>query len=61
MSTLEIKNEIQKIISSVPEDKLFNVLEYLKKIESIIDQENLTEFLRELNSKHGALLSKLAK
>ena len=36
MSTLEIKNEIQKIISSVPEDKLSNVLEYLKKIESII-------------------------
>ncbi len=61
MSSAEIKNEIQKIINSVPENALPDVLDYLKEIESHINEQNLSEFLKDLHSKHSVLLSKLAK
>ncbi len=61
MSSAEIKNEIQKIINGVPENALPDVLDYLKEIETHIQKENVTEFLKELHSKHSVLLSKLAK
>lgn len=61
MSTSEIKNEIQKIINSVPENALPDVLDYLKDIEAHILHDNVGEFLKELHSKHSILLSKLAK
>lgn len=61
MSSSEIKNEIQKIIDNVPENALPDVLDYLKEIESHIAQQNVSEFLKDLHSKHSVLLSKLAQ
>ena len=61
MGSAEIKNEIQKIINSVPETALPDVLDYLKDIEAHIQSENVNEFLKELHAKHSSLLSKLAK
>ncbi len=61
MSSAEIKNEIQKIINSVPENALPDVLDYLKEIENHIQHENINDFLKELHAKHSILLSKLAK
>jgi len=61
MSSSEIKIEIQKIINSVPENALPNLLDYLKDIETQILKNNVDEFLKELHSKHSELFSKLAK
>lgn len=61
MSSIEIKNEIHKIIDNVPEKALQEVLNYLKEIESHIQQEDLGDFLKIMHEKHSGLLSKLAK
>jgi hypothetical protein len=61
MSSTEIKNEIKKILDSVPENALPSIFDYLKEIEQSIQSENTNDFLKELHLKHSDLLSKLAK
>lgn len=62
MSTAEIKQEISKVLDTIPEDVLNNVLEYLKgvatsKKEDVAFSENLRKIIHE----DGQLLHKLAQ
>jgi hypothetical protein len=62
MSTIEIKNEINKVIDSMPDEVLANILNYVKDIakndyQNIKRADNLKRILEE----DRELLEKLAR
>lgn len=61
MSSVEIRKKLHEIIDEVPENALPNVLGYLQDIEALIEEENITSFIKELQTKHDSLLARLAK
>ncbi|MDN4164880.1 hypothetical protein QWY31_05170 [Cytophagales bacterium LB-30] len=62
MANAQIKTEIQKILDSVPETVLQDVLDFLKELqEKSADKVKLTNNLRKILSEDKELLEKLAQ
>ncbi len=62
MSKTEIKSEIQKVLDSVPENILQDVLDFLKELQDQpADKIRLTNNLRQILSEDKELLEKLAQ
>ena len=62
MTKIQTKEEIQKVLDSVPDDVLLDVLDFLKKLqEQPIDKVKLTNNLRQILSDDKELLEKLAQ
>lgn len=62
MTKMEIKTEIQKVLDSVPEGVLEDVLDFLKELQ--VQQEDkvrLTSDLRKILSEDRELLERLAQ
>lgn len=62
MSTQEIKSEIQKILSSLPEERLPIILDYLKEVQQITSSKVLTsKNLSKILQDDSNLLKRLAE
>jgi glutamyl-tRNA reductase len=62
MTTKQIKSEIQKLLDSVPENVLQDLLDYLKEAQKLTkDQAELTSHLRKIIHEDRELLDKLAQ
>jgi len=62
MSTDELKEEIAKVLETVPEDMLEDVLDYLKLVISNPKEKlSMTKRLRQIINEDEELLQKLAK
>lgn len=62
MTANQIKTEIQKVLDTIPEVVLEDVLEYLKSIQNkSVDSIHLSRNLRKILMEDKALLEKLAK
>ena len=62
MTTKEVKSEIQKVIDTVPENLLNDILNYLKSIQGKSSGTvQLSQHLSEIISEDKELLEKLAK
>lgn len=62
MTTTQIKTEIHKVLDSVPESTLQDVLELLKELQSSTPQQiKLTCNLRRILTEDKELLEKLAQ
>lgn len=62
MSTQEIKSEIQKILSNLPEESLLSVLDYLKEIQKINPSNLLiSRHLSKIFQEDTELLKRLAE
>ena len=62
MTTKEIKTEIQKLLDTVPEDVLKDLLQYLKETQKQSkDQAALASHLRKIICEDRDLLEKLAQ
>ncbi|MBP9691681.1 hypothetical protein KBD81_06405 [Candidatus Woesebacteria bacterium] len=62
MTAKQLKTEIQKVLDTIPEIVLEDVLEYLKSIQDkSVDSINLSQNLRKILMEDKALLEKLAK
>ena len=62
MKTTEIKEEINKIIETLPDEVLGDLLEYLQQIEKNTSEKfQLTKNLRKILTEDKELLEKLAK
>lgn len=62
MSTKELKTEIHKVIDTVPDDLLNDILDYLKAIQSkSVDTVKLSHELRQIINEDKELLEKLAQ
>lgn len=62
MTTMQIKSEIQKLLDTVPESVLQDLLEYLKEAQKQSkDQAELTSHLRRIIHEDKELLEKLAQ
>jgi hypothetical protein len=62
MKTIEIKEEINKIIEKLPEEVLGDLLEYLQQVEkNTAGKFQLTKNLRKILTEDKELLEKLAK
>lgn len=62
MTAKQLKTEIQKVLDTIPEIVLEDVLEYLKSIQDkSVDSINLSQNLRKILMEDKALLDKLAK
>lgn len=62
MTTKQIKTEIRKLLDTVPENVLQDLLEYLKVAQKQTkDQAALTSHLRKIIQEDKELLEKLAK
>ncbi len=62
MTSTEIKTEIQKVLDTVPEDALQNILLFLKNLEpKSTNQLTLTHHLQQILKEDQELLKKLAQ
>jgi hypothetical protein len=62
MTTTQIKTEIQKVLDSVPEVVLQDVLDFLKELQDQpSDKVKLTKNLRQILTEDKELLEKLAQ
>lgn len=62
MTTKQIKTEIQKLLDTMPESVLHNLLDYLKEAqEQTKDQAELTSHLRKILHEDRDLLERLAQ
>jgi uncharacterized tellurite resistance protein B-like protein len=62
MTTKQIKTEIQKLLDTVPENVLQDLLDYLKEAQKQTkDQAELTSHLRKIIHEDRELLEKLAQ
>lgn len=62
MTALQTKKEIEKIIVKLPEDKLTTVLDYLKQVEKVSNEElKLAQNLKQILVEDSQLLEKLAQ
>lgn len=62
MTTNQIKSEIQKVIDTIPENVLQDLLEYLKTIQSKAgDKLAVSNNLRKILSEDKELLERLAR
>lgn len=62
MTKTQIQSEIQKVLDSVPEDVLQDVLDFLKELQDQpADKVRLTNNLRQILSEDKELLEKLAQ
>ena len=62
MTKTQIQSEIQKVLDSVPETILQDVLDFLKALQDQpADKVNLTNKLRQILSEDKELLEKLAQ
>ncbi|HQV99755.1 MAG: hypothetical protein KBF92_03315 [Bacteroidia bacterium] len=62
MTTNQIKTEIQKVLDTMPEVVLEDILEYLKTVQSkSVDSVNLSQNMRKILIEDRELLKKLAQ
>ncbi len=62
MTKTQIQSEIQKVLDSVPESILQDVLDFLKELQAQpVDKVKLTNNLRQILSEDKELLEKLAQ
>jgi mRNA-degrading endonuclease RelE of RelBE toxin-antitoxin system len=62
MTSIEIKTEIQKVLDQVPENVLYDILDFLKELQDkSADQIKLANNLRKILSEDKELLDKLAQ
>ncbi|MCA1751161.1 MAG: hypothetical protein ABR572_10335 [Cryomorphaceae bacterium] len=62
MTAQEIKSEIKKLLDSVPEDALQELLQYLQEAQKHSkDQKQMGLYLRKIMQEDKELLDKLAK
>jgi len=62
MTKTQLKSEIQKVLDSVPESVLQDVLDFLKELQDQPeDKVRLTNNLRKILSEDKALLERLAQ
>lgn len=62
MSTKEVKEEIQKILDTVPEEVLYELLDFLKTAQNQShDQVSLSINLKKILSEDKELLERLAQ
>ena len=62
MTTKQIKTEINKVLDSIPENVLGDVLEYLKTLQNqSADPIELSSHLRKILEEDRLLLARLAK
>jgi hypothetical protein len=62
MTAKQIKNEIQKVLDSIPEVVLEDILKYLKTIQSKSpDTISLSKNIRKILSEDSELLERLAQ
>ena len=62
MTTNKIKTEIQKVLDTMPEVVLEDILEYLKTVQSkSVDSVNLSQNMRKILIEDRELLKKLAQ
>ena len=62
MTTNQIKTEIQKVLETMPEVVLEDILEYLKTVQSkSVDSVNLSQNKRKILIEDRELLKKLAQ
>lgn len=62
MTKTQIQSEIQKVLDSVPENVLQDVLDFLKELQDKpSDKVRLTNNLRQILSEDKELLERLAK
>lgn len=62
MTKAQLQSEIQKVLDSVPENVLQDVLDFLKEFQNQpSDKVQLTNILRQIIAEDKELLEKLAK
>lgn len=62
MKAADIKSEINKVIDSIPEDALEEILNYLKSIQNISSTTiSRSQLLKKIITEDKQLLEKLAK
>jgi hypothetical protein len=62
MTTKELKTEIQKLLDTVPENVLQDLLDYLKQAShQTKDQSELSSYLKKILSEDKQVLEMLAK
>lgn len=62
MTKLQIKTEIDKILESVPENVLVNVLDFLKEIQTQSEEKvEMANNIRQILAEDKELLERLAK
>ncbi|MEI6854115.1 MAG: hypothetical protein WCL06_14810 [Bacteroidota bacterium] len=62
MTTKELKSEIQKLLDTVPENVLQDLLDYLKQANhQTKDQSELSSYLKKILAEDKQVLEKLAK
>jgi len=62
MTTIQLKSEIEKVLDTIPEDALTDVLEYLKSIQQQSPADiKFDQNLRRIISEDRGLLKRLAE
>lgn len=61
MTTIDIKNEINKALDHVPDNILVDILDLIKEVQSDVSKATLPSNLKKILSEDSDLLDKLAQ
>ncbi len=61
MTTIDIKNEINKALDHVPDNILVDILDLIKEVQSDVSKSTLPSNLKKVLSEDSDLLDKLAQ